>query len=111
MHGLIVQARMANQRTYHLLVPLTVVSETSRPRLVLSTDPAQSTNMPFDRLLLRTLPRRQNYYVFVRNPSANAFDVIIEVMSGTKPIATSGPNVHADQGPIRSRGSAAPVLP
>ena len=81
--GLIVQARLPNQRPYHLLVPLTIVSENTRPRLSLRADPAKPDDVPFDRLLLRTLPVRQNLFVFVRNPSPMSRDVIVEVVAGT----------------------------
>ncbi len=111
--GLIVQARLSNERRYHLLVPLNIVSETSRPRLVLSTDVDQSIDVPFERLLLRTLPNRQNYHVFIRNPSANAFDVVVEIVQGSKVLATSGPSALAVKGrsTVAVPSFSAPVAP
>jgi hypothetical protein len=89
--GFIIQARLANQKPFHLLVPVSVISDTTRPQLVLSTDPAQPTEVPFDRLLLRTLPVRQKHFVFVRNRSTSSFNVVVEVVKGTSVIASSDP--------------------
>jgi hypothetical protein len=97
--GLIVQASLPNGRPYHLRVPVTIVSESRRPRLVLSSDPVQSNNAPFERLLVRTVPGRQRYFVFVRNPFARDFNVIVEVAAGLTPIATSDPKGLLVKGP------------
>jgi hypothetical protein len=88
--GVIVQARLRNQLPYHLLVPLSVVEERTRPRLVLTTDPDGSIDVRFGRLPLRTVPGRQNFFLFVRNPSDVAHKVIVEFLDGTTQIAVSG---------------------
>jgi hypothetical protein len=53
-------------------------------------DPALSSDVPFGRLPLRTIPERQKYFVFVRNPSPVDHNVIVELVAGTNVIATSG---------------------
>ncbi len=87
--GLIVQARLPNQRPYHLLVPVTVVSESTLPRLLLRTDPSQSSDVPFGRLPLRTIPGRQKFFVIIKNPSEVAREVIVEVVAETRVIAAT----------------------
>jgi len=88
--GFIVQARLPDQRRYHLLVPITIVSERSQPRLALSTDPIQCTDVPVDPLVLRALPDRQKFYVFVKNPSQTERKVIVQIVAGDRIIARSG---------------------
>jgi Carboxypeptidase regulatory-like domain len=113
--GFIVQARLANQRAYHLFVPVTVDAKTSRPVLVLRTDPAQPNNVPFDRLLVRALPVRQKYFVIVRNPTSRSFDVIVDVMAGSKVIASSEPKplkvAGASEAVVTSFVAPAPAAP
>jgi serine/threonine protein kinase len=109
--GLIVQARLPNQRPYHLLVPLTIVPERIRPRLVLRAGPARFDDLPFDRFLLRTLPGRQNFFVFVKNPSPVARDLLVEVMAGTDVIAvTPKPIPVKGRSAVPVPGFGAPVL-
>ena len=80
--GLIVRARMTNGRTYHALVPLSIVSTGMVPVLALSRNPTQCDDLPMDRLRIRPNGLRQPFYVFVRNPSDRAWDVLVEVLEG-----------------------------
>lgn len=77
--GFIVQARLPNQQTFHVMVPTEIVSENTRPRLVITADPAQPDDLPTGKLRLRPLPIRQPFYVFVNNPSSKVRDLVVEV--------------------------------
>jgi hypothetical protein len=85
--GIVVQANVANERPYHFLVPLTIQTESSTPRLVLRTDPAQGDDVPFNRFVLRTLPGRQSFYLVVHNPSPIARKLIVDILSGQSVLA------------------------
>ncbi len=87
--GFIIQASLANRLTYHLLVPINIVAEGLRPRLVLSSDPALPIEVPFDLLRLRPIPGHQPFYVFVRNPAPTPRDVIVE-LTGKSIVAGGG---------------------
>ena len=67
--GFLLEARLADHRVMHHLVPVNVVWKTMLPRLVLSPTKDEPTETPFDNFRLRTLPGRQAYYVFVKNPA------------------------------------------
>ena len=109
--GLIVQARLPNQRSYHLLVPLAIRPVSSMPRLVLRTDPTQPEDLPFDRLRLRAVPGRLSYFLLVKNPSSVARDVIVEILAGANVIASSGKAFPVKGGstvPVPSFGTPPP---
>jgi hypothetical protein len=89
--GLIVQAKLAPQRTYHMLLPLTIRSSDAIPKLVLSADPVARDEIPLDSFRLRALPGvRQAFYLSVRNKAPQPASVIVQVFSGERMIARSG---------------------
>ncbi len=110
--GMIIQARLPNERVYHLLVPLSINAESSRPRLVLRTDPSQGNDVSFKGFRLRALPMRQSYFLLVRNPSPVARDVIVEIVAGAKVLpAGGGKAFHVNGGatvPVPSFETPAP---
>ena len=87
--GLIVRARLPNQRAYHLLVPLSIQPARSVPQLVLRTDPAGREDLAFDRIRLRAVPGRVSYFLLVKNPSSVAREVNVEVLAGSNLIIKS----------------------
>lgn len=89
--GFMVEARLPDDRTFHLLVPVRFEWRAVFPKLALSGTKDKLTEVPIDRFSLRTLPSRQPFYVFLINPSPTAArEVIVEVMAGDKVIASSG---------------------
>jgi hypothetical protein len=82
--GFIVQARLKNKRNYHTRVPLNIIRNDERLRLILSGYPKKATAGPFD-LRLRTLPGRQLFYLYVHNPSPTPRDVRVEILKGDAP--------------------------
>lgn len=89
--GFILQARLASNRSFHLLVPVHFEWKSIFPKLELSSTQDKLTEVPLDRFALRTLPGRQPFYAFVRNPSQSTpREVIVEVMAGSEVIASSG---------------------
>lgn len=87
--GVIVKARFASGRAFHLLVPVEIVSENAVPRLVLRANPTQDVELPFDPLRLRTLPGRQAFSVMVKNPSPVSRQVVVDIKAGDTVIASS----------------------
>ncbi|MFO0890562.1 MAG: carboxypeptidase-like regulatory domain-containing protein [Isosphaeraceae bacterium] len=87
--GIIVQARLASGRAFHLLVPVEIVTDNALPRLALRTDPAVPVDVPLDPFRLRTLPGRQPFFVVVKNPSSVDRKVVVEILSGETVVATS----------------------
>jgi hypothetical protein len=82
---------MKDNRTYHTLVPMSIVSADMFPGLALSSEPVQSNDLPMDQLRLRPLAGiRQPFYVFVKNPSPKAWNVIVEIWEGDKKLAATG---------------------
>src|SRR5262249_25882346 len=79
--GFLIEARVANERAYHLLVPTKIVSESLRPSLPLTTDPTQGDDLPFDRLRLRPIAGRQKFFVSVKNPGP-ARELRVELNTG-----------------------------
>jgi hypothetical protein len=91
--GFFLRARMPDGLTYHALVPVSVVASGMYPGLALSSDPAQPDDVPMGDLRLRPIAgKRQPFYVFVKNPSAKPWKVIVEVWEADKVSASSGPN-------------------
>ncbi|MGA9922416.1 MAG: carboxypeptidase-like regulatory domain-containing protein [Isosphaeraceae bacterium] len=89
--GFILQARLASKRSFHLLVPVHFEWKSIFPKIELSSTQDKLTEVPLDRFALRTLPGRQQFYAFVRNPSQTTpREVIVEVMAGREVIASSG---------------------
>ena len=89
--GFILQARLASKRSFHLLVPVHFEWKSIFPKIALSSTQDKLTEVPLDRFALRTLPGRQQFYAFVRNPSQSTpREVIVEVMAGNDVIASSG---------------------
>jgi hypothetical protein len=89
--GFILQATPANGRSFHLLVPVSFEWKAIFPKLALSTTKDKLTEVPSDRFALRTLPGRQPFYVFVKNPSQTTpREVIVEIMAGSEVLASSG---------------------
>ena len=89
--GFILQARLASKRSFHLLVPVHFEWKSIFPKIELSSTQDKLTEVPLDRFALRTLPGRQPFYAFVRNPSQSTpREVIVEVMAGSEVIASSG---------------------
>ncbi len=89
--GLIVRAYTPGGRTFHALIPLSIVSADMAPTLALSRNPALSDDLPMDRLRLRPIAGlRQPFHVFVKNPSDRSWSVIVEVLEGDKVVGSSG---------------------
>lgn len=101
--GIIVQARLAGGRAFHLLVPIEIVPVNALPRLALRVDPALAVDVPFDPLRLRTLPDKQSFFVVVKNPSPVDRKVIVDVMAGDSVIATSS---EKDKPPLEVKSSS-----
>ena len=88
---MIVRADTPGGRTFHALIPLSVVSADMAPTLALSRNPALSDDLPMDRLRLRPIAGlRQPFHVFVKNPSDRSWSVIVEVLEGDKVVGSSG---------------------
>src|SRR5262249_26761248 len=106
--GLLVRVRMNDSRTYHALVPMSIVSADMFPGLALSSDPVQSNDLPMDQLRLRPLAGiRQSFFVFVKNPSPKAWNVIVEILEGDKVLATAG----SDEKPLAVKAGSSLVMP
>ena len=89
--GLIVRAHMPDGRTYHGLVPLSIVSAGMAPRLALSRSPDECEDLPMDRIRLRPIAGlRQPFHVFVKNPTDRPWGVIVEILEGDKVLGSSG---------------------
>ena len=89
--GLVVRAHLPNGRTYHALVPLAVRPAGAVPTLALSRDRTQCDDLPMDPLRLRPIAGwRQAFSVFVKNPSDQPREVIVEVYEGDKLLGSSG---------------------
>ena len=109
--GLIVRARLADRRTYHLLVPLSISPPGTTPRLVLRGDPGSPEDIPFDRFRLRTVPGRQGFSLHVKNPAPSAREVVVELLAGSAVMASSGKPFSIKGGatvPVPSFGAPAP---
>jgi hypothetical protein len=83
--GFVVQARVANQSPFHFLVRTDIVSESLRPRLVVGRSPSRPDDIASDRIRLRPVAGRQPFYLFVRNPSPVARDLVVELFDGGSP--------------------------
>src|SRR5262249_15636240 len=89
--GFLVRVLMKDNRTYHALVPRSIVSADMSPGLALSTDPTHSNDVPMDQLRLRPIAgERQPFFVFVKNPSPKLWNVIVEVLEGEKVLGSAG---------------------
>ncbi len=113
--GLVVRARMPDGRTYHRLVPLSIVSAGTSPRLALSRRRDVCEDLPMDRLRLRPIAGlRQPFFVFVKNPSDRRWGVIVEILDGDKVVGSSGPKpleVAAQPSPPMQVPSFGPPAP
>ena len=89
--GFLLQATLAGQRSFHLLMPVRPEWKTILPTLVLSSTAGEPTEVPFDRFRLRALPGRQPFFVFVRNPAPTPRQVVVEIIQGQSILATSDP--------------------
>jgi hypothetical protein len=89
--ALIVQATQGNTGIYHTLLPMSITSAETIPKLLFSSDAARPDEVSVDPLRLRPLAGvRQRFYVFVRNPAPTAASVLVEVVEGDAVIARSG---------------------
>ncbi len=92
--GFILQARLGENRSYHLPIPLAIVPSSEQLQLALSPDPAQCLEIPFE-LRLRAIaeggvPVRQKFYLYVKNPSTTPRKVVVEILKGDAVVATAG---------------------
>ena len=75
---------MPDNRTYHALVPVTIVAADTIPSLALSSDLAQSEDLPMDHLRLRPIAGvRQPFFVFVKSSPCTGFGPGTEKCVGT----------------------------
>lgn len=87
--GFIVAATVkdgAANRVYHAIIPLAIVAETYRPRLVVSADANSKTarDDPSDsKVRPNSVPK--SYFVHVRNPSPQPRELQIEIVRGEPP--------------------------
>src|SRR5262249_29506150 len=66
------------------------------------------TALPMARLRLRPLAGiRQSFFVFVKNPSPKAWNVIVEILEGDKVLATAG----SDEKPLAVKAGSSLVMP
>src|SRR5439155_5429075 len=78
------------------------------PGLALSSDPVQSDDLPMGDLRLRPMAgKRQPFFVFVKNPSARLWKVIVEVWEGDKLSAWAGTNAK----PLEVQANSSPIVP
>lgn len=81
--GFLVLAGLPNGRTYHAIVPLSIVSIGAVPVLALSRDKARCDELATESIRLRPLAGlRQPFYVFVKNPTDRHQDVVVELAEG-----------------------------
>jgi hypothetical protein len=78
--GVILQADLG-RFVYNLPIPLHIVPESERLRVVLSEEPARLAPVSAD-LRLRPSLGRRSYFLFVRNPSTAARSVLVEIWEG-----------------------------
>jgi hypothetical protein len=109
--GFIIQARLGDTLAYHLPIPLAIVPESERLQLALSADLARLAEVPFD-IRLRAIPGRQQFFVYVKNPSAKPRNVTVEILEGeTVAQATAKPLAVAAGGTVKVPAFGAAPLP
>jgi hypothetical protein len=109
--GLLVIAHTPDERTYHALIPLNIVSSGTVPTLAFSRSPDECDDLPMDRLRLRPIAGKQPFYVFVKNPTDRNWDVLVEILEGDKGVGSSGPKplaIPAGSSPVRVPGFGTP---
>jgi hypothetical protein len=75
--GFLVQVRVQNRTFYHP-VAVDLVSAAERPQLLLSADPKEPT-APSGDLRLRPVKARQPFYLYARNPTGRARNVLVQL--------------------------------
>jgi hypothetical protein len=120
--GLFVET-ICGRRTAHYRLPVSLDAVSERIEILLSANPREPAD-PVEELRLRPLKTRQPYFLYLRNPSAKARKVFVQLTSGqatlpggeakvelapneTKQVRFTSPAPP----PVTPPGSAAPAAP
>lgn len=79
--GLLLEVRRAGGRAFHVIIPLRILQEKDRPRLLLSDNKSFATERPFE-VRLRPGIGRVPFFLFVRNPAPRSRELAVEIVQG-----------------------------
>jgi hypothetical protein len=96
--GFLVRARVGG-RDFHQAITVARRSPSHRMQILLSADPKEPTE-PRQDLGLRAVKDRQPYYLYLRNPTSGAQDVLVELQVGDQSVSGDPPRLTVAPGGI-----------